>query len=215
MKIREKLAELFFPEADRCPVCGREGGFCEACRAALAELRADAGSAFYYDGIVRDMVHRLKFADQPYLARTMGMLMANLADVQGDLLTCVPLHAGRKRQRGYNQSEEIAREISRRTSIPYGHTLRRLRNTPPQSLMKDRTARSENIKNAFAVLPRAKIHGRKILLVDDVITTGATVEECRKVLLNAGAAEVNVISFARRKDHGYSKDTAQASVGER
>jgi len=212
-KLKYLLEELFFPEADRCPICGKEGGFCETCRDALREQRAGGDSAFYYGSIVKDMIHRLKFGDQPYLAKIMAELMDEELELSGELITCVPLHKKRRRQRGYNQSEDIAREISHITGIPFRNLLRRIRNTSPQSLLKKRTDRLNNIRDAFVPLDR-DVSGKHILLVDDVITTGATIGECRRILLEAGAASVRRISFARGNDHGNSEDSAQESVGE-
>lgn len=193
-----KLAELFFPDADRCPFCGREGGFCEECRAALQEQRiADDIAAFHYDGIVRDLIHRLKFSGQAYLASPMADLMEEALILRGDIITFVPLHPRRKRERGYNQSGLIAKRLSELTGIPYAPLLVKVRNTPPQSTMKSRAERLSNISGAFRLKHTPDLQGKNILLVDDVFTTGATAAECIALLKEAGAASVRIITFSR------------------
>ena len=214
IKLKGILREVFFPQADRCPLCGKEGGFCEDCRGQLRELLAGGDAAFYYGGIVREMIHRLKFRDQPHLAEVMGALMAEILPKDADLVTSVPLHRRRILQRGYNQSRDMAREYARILGLTYADTLLRVRNTPPQSLIKHRSQRQENIRGAFRAKSALPLSGQRILLVDDVVTTGATIEECRRELLKAGAAEVTKISFAKGKDNGNSKDLAQEGIGE-
>jgi len=193
-----KLAELFFPDADCCPFCNSEGGFCENCRTKLKNLRIDDSiSAFHYSGIVRDIVRRLKFGGCAYLALPMADLMEEALEIRGDIITCVPLHPRRRRARGYNQSELIAKRLSELTEIPYAPLLIKARNTPPQSLMKSREERQNNIRGAFRLKGNPDLRGKHILLADDVYTTGATAEECSALLIKAGAAAVRIITFAK------------------
>ena len=214
-KIFAFLAELFFPAADRCPVCGKEGGFCETCRSQLRELRTGEDAAFYYGGIVKTMIHRLKFRDKAYLAKIMGELMAEELCAEGDVVTAVPLHKKRRRQRGYNQSRLIAETYAELKGLPYEDLLVRVRNTPPQSLLTKRDDRQKNISGAFLPREGSSITGKRILLVDDVVTTGATIGECRTELIKAGAAAVITISFARGKGYGNSENIAETGTGKR
>lgn len=208
----EILEELFFPDAGRCPVCGREGGFCENCRTQLSALYAGGAAVFYYDGIVKDLIHRLKFGDQPWLAKFMAEQMIDAIPIEEEVIvTAVPLHKKRRRQRGYNQSEEIAREFARRKNLSYAELLRRVRDTRPQSLIREKTERLSNVRDAFIPI-KNDLTGKHILLIDDVVTTGATIEECRQALFRADAASVTCISFARGKNHGNSKNTAEKST---
>ena len=199
MKIfRNKLAVLFFPDADRCPFCNAEGGFCERCRTELKKQRIeDASAAFQYNGIVQELIHRLKFGGHAYLASPMADLMEEALNLRGDLITCVPLHPLRKRERGYNQSELLARRLSELTGIPYAPLLIKVRNTPPQSTLKSHTERLDNIRGAFRLKDDPDLSGKHILLTDDVFTTGATAEECTALLKAAGAASVRVITFSK------------------
>lgn len=193
-----KLTELFFPDADRCPFCDREGGLCEDCRAALKQQRITDGiGVFRYDGIVRELIRRLKFSGHAHLALPMADLMEEALEICGDIITCVPLHPKRRRQRGYNQSELIAKRLSELTGIPYVPLLVKARNTPPQSLMKSRDERIENIRDAFQLKEGPDLSGKHIILTDDVFTTGATARECIALLETAGAASVRIITFSK------------------
>ena len=113
-----------------------------------------------------------------------------------DALVPVPLHHIRFREREFNQAEELANLIAPRAGKPVWNALRRIRNTPTQTKL-DREERAENLRGAFVVRKPAMVKGRDLLLVDDVFTTGSTVEECSRILLKAGASSVRVITVAR------------------
>lgn len=151
-----------------------------------------------YDGTLRTIVHALKYDGCRSLARGLGLrLRESAADVLAgaDIAVPVPLHRGRRRTRGFNQAGELAGALG----VTVVHALRRTRATPSQTdLPAD--ARHDNMRNAFALrrVPwRTKIEGLRIVLVDDVSTTGATLEACAAVLRAAGAAEVSAVTAAR------------------
>jgi ComF family protein len=161
-----------------------------------------ARAAVRYDDVARDLVHALKYADRLDLAPIMGGWMARagrelLADA--DALVPVPLHWRRQWSRRTNQSAALAGGIARVATIPVLHgALRRARATP-QQVGLSKNERAVNVQGAFRVPPerRAEIAGRRVVLVDDVLTSGATVEACAKALSRAGAAHVDVLVFAR------------------
>ena len=155
---------------------------------------------FIYQGVIRHWITTLKFGANYKNARLLGQLLAeHLHDTaeQPDCIIPIPLHPSRYRERGFNQAVILAREIARRFSIPLDFlTLKRLVFTAPQvNLGKDE--RSANVRGAFVVKNGEKIEGRKIILVDDVYTTGSTVKECTRALMMHGAAEVVVLTLAR------------------
>jgi ComF family protein len=166
---------------------------------AFARLRAVAR---FEDGPARTLVHRLKYGDRQELAWPMGRWMARagaeLLD-EADLLIPVPLHPLRLAQRRFNQSAALARAISRHSGAPVNTAaLLRVRPTPPQvGLSQD--LRASNIAGAFAVDPRrkAELKGRRLLLIDDVATSGATLNAAARTLLRAGAERVDALVFAR------------------
>ncbi|PDT34256.1 amidophosphoribosyltransferase [Sinorhizobium sp. FG01] len=153
------------------------------------------------EGIARDLVHGLKYRDRTDLARMMAEWMVRASDgavAAADMIVPVPLHAFRLWRRKFNQSAELARCVSERAGKPYRpDVLRRIRRTRRQVGLGAR-AREENVRGAFAVPESAKssLVGKRIVLVDDVYTTGATVSAATRALRRAGAAEVTVLTFA-------------------
>ncbi|MDF2118110.1 ComF family protein [Roseiarcaceae bacterium H3SJ34-1] len=158
--------------------------------------------ARFEDGPARQLVHRLKYGDRAELAAPMGRWMTRAAAEllpDADLLVPVPLHRRRLFQRRFNQAAVLAQTISRLSGVPSDPlVLRRVRPTSPQVGLT-RAQRADNVQGAFRVSPedRPKIDGRKVVLVDDVMTSGATANAASRVLLRAGAASVDVVVFAR------------------
>lgn len=171
--------------------------------AAIAEppVFGRARAVAVYDGTARDLVHRLKYNDRLDLARVMARMMASAGhDVlaEADLLVPVPLHGTRLWRRRFNQSALLARDIGRHSGRHCDvHALARVKATRPQVGLT-RTQRAENLQGAFRVPDgsRARIQGRRLLLIDDVSTTGATGNAAARVLLRAGAARVDLLTFA-------------------
>lgn len=175
----------------------------EAIAAPPAYARARA--AVRYDDVARSMIHALKYQDRTDLAPTMGRWMARAGSEllqQADALVPVPLHWKRSWSRRYNQSGELARIIGKAAHVPVlPDTLQRIRPTEQQFGLS-KSERARNVQGAFAVPPAKKsaIHGRKIVLIDDVLTSGATADACARALLRAKAASVDVLVFARVVD---------------
>lgn len=184
----------------RCGVCWTPEGerICETCRHRRPAF-AGARSAFVYDGPARDAVLALKFEGVAAIARAMAVPMAECLVEWGvgvSAIVPVPLAGSRKRSRGYNQSELLAREISGLIGLPVGNdALVRSRSTSPQVRQADWEARRDNVAGAFAA-GRSQLKGA-IALIDDVITTGATLDACARVLLAAGSGPVFALTFAR------------------
>jgi ComF family protein len=155
-----------------------------------------------YDEIARKLVHGLKYQDRTDLAPMMGAWMARSAAEllsDADLLVPVPLHWKRGLSRRYNQSGELAVAISRHSGVAVAHApLKRVKPTV-QQVGLSRSARALNVQGAFRVPPGSEIEikGRRLVLVDDVLTSGATADACARTLLRAGAAQVDLVVFAR------------------
>lgn len=211
MKLIDSLLKLLFP--DKCPFCQRllrDGEFrlCEKC---LNELPYTGGrlktngaffslcvSPLFYTGDARKAVLRFKFSGRSAYAACFGEILAdcvrqNLTGMY-DLITWVPLSPQRLRKRGYSQSrllaEALAAELHGQESEICAELLNKCRNTPPQSGTKNSAQRRANVSGAFTVTDRDRLAGRRILLIDDVVTSGATLSECSRVLLTAGAEKV-------------------------
>jgi ComF family protein len=185
-----------------CGCCGlplqsTEQTTCARCLAQPPRI-ARTRAAVAYDELSRSLAIRLKYGRKVAIARTMAHYMAPLVKPPGDaLLIPVPLHRTRLWSRGFNQSALVARELSRRLQVPADPLLlRRIRRTPPLKGMSP-LQRRKTVAGAFRVKDKAAIAGKTIVLIDDVLTTGSTAEACARALKRAGAARVELVSWAR------------------
>lgn len=209
-----------------CAKCWQEAGFIERpyCERLGTPFAYDSGgplispaafadppafdrarAAMRFSDVARDLVHLLKYGDRLDLAKPFSSWMARAGGEllhEADVLVPVPLHWTRLFQRRFNQSAELARGLARRTKVPViDDVLVRVRATPPQvGLARDE--RAKNVHGAFSVeqAMRAKVKGKRIVLVDDVLTTGATANACARVLRRAGATRIDVLTLARVVD---------------
>jgi len=194
--------------ATLCRTCGKPGlpptgtgdGRCPACREAPPAF--DAARAFaVYDTSLRQLILHYKFKHQSRLHIPLGHLMGlalatHFPREEIALVTHVPLHWRRRMARGFDQTELLARFLARRSGRRHVALLKRTRHVPPQSTL-DLARRTDNIRGTFACRWPGKCRARTVLLVDDILTTGATVNECARVLKEAGAARVLVLTLAR------------------
>ena len=203
-------SRVAFLEAPWCDGCGTpfphpmgEGALCAACdgrRRPVSRVRA----ACVYDEASRDLILSFKHADRTELGRLFALWLERAAaDLlsDADAVAPVPLHPARLLGRRYNQAAEVARPLARRTGVPYlPDALRRAR--PGTQAGRSASGRRRGVQGAFAVpdTRRADVEGRRILLVDDVLTTGATAESCARALLRAGARAVDVAVVARVRE---------------
>ena len=158
---------------------------------------------FLYTSEIKKIIHNFKYEDYGYYARAMGIKMAeffqNLNLVYIDGIISVPIHWKRERERGFNQVDIIANEISKICKIPLiKNVLIRTKNTKPQFNL-NKTKRIENINGAFDIIDKTKILGKNILLIDDIYTTGTTLKECIKILKENGAENVYYFTLASTK----------------
>lgn len=185
-----------------CPLCGKpqpQGALCPGCwgwRHAVDGIR----SPFSFDGTIRQAVHSLKYRNLRALAKPLAHLMAQylqLNPIPADVLVPVPLHRRRLRERGYNQSDLLARDISAVIGLPVdGLSIVRRTDTPPQARTTSAEQRRQNVAGAFAARQRG-LNGKRVLLIDDVCTSGATLDSCAAVLKRAGAAAVWGLTLAK------------------
>ena len=160
-----------------------------------------ARSFGYYTAELSSLIQEMKFHGKRNLAGLLAPLLAgvffeNWSRGDFDMIVPVPLHPKRKRQRGYNQSELLAGSLARRVAIPWCRALARIRATAPQVGLTD-SQRRENVRNAFGCRRPRLVSKARILLIDDVMTTGATVASAAKALIDGGALRVSVLTVAR------------------
>ncbi len=150
-----------------------------------------------FGGPLADAIHALKYGDRPALARPLGRWLAARIRLPRDaLVVAVPLGRRRRLARGYDQAGRLAEQVARAGGAPLLQgALRRVRETPPQ-VGRSRAARAANVAGAFEADPR-RVAGRELVLVDDVVTTGATADAAARALLAAGARRVTVVALAR------------------
>ena len=211
MNLFSALLDVFFPP--RCVFCHellplkRESEVCPRCQKSLERFRGEEKAEFVervvapfrYRDDVRESIHRYKFGGREFYAKTYAEYMADAlrdAHAEFDVLSYVPLHPRRKRSRGYDQAQLLAVELGKLLDMEPKPLLRKKRNVSPQSGMGDVAQRRANISGCYELLPGAEVAEKRILLVDDVFTSGATLSECARMLLLAEAQEVSAVTVA-------------------
>lgn len=191
----ESLAPADGVRCDRCWGSLAEQADCTHClRTPPAFQSVRAG--YVMEGSARQLVHQLKYQGLSALGEPMAALMTTRLDFDCDLVVPVPLHGGRMRSRGYNQSALLGGHYARAVGLSFdAGAARRTRATKPLAKSMHRDERRAIVAGAFAGRPE-RVDGRRILLVDDVVTTGATLDACATALLDAGAAAVDCLTFA-------------------
>jgi competence protein ComFC len=218
--VLDRAVDIVFPRA--CAGCGAgPWPFCEACAGELVPLEppwcercgrpsltnvdrcrdcpptpiASARAAFAYRGPARAAVHRLKFSGWRGVGEALAAALAALGPPPADAVTWVPLAARRRAERGFDQAHVLARALARELELPSAAFVRRTKATAPQA-RRTRQERLESMTDAFACIPRRQAPPR-LLLVDDVLTTGATASACAGALLKAGAREIHLLTACR------------------
>ncbi len=200
------LNQILFPP--KCILCGKilengETDLCRQCRATAPEhpqgklklqFIDSTAAVWYYRGSVRHSLHRFKFRKATFLAEPYGRMLAMKVLSSGmegiNLVTWVPIHPLRKLWRGYDQDELLAQVVARELGLPCVPLLKKIRNNRPQSGISGHAQRRANVLGVYEPVNRDQLPGAKILLVDDILTTGATASECARVLMTWGAEEI-------------------------
>ncbi len=214
------IFDLLFPK--KCIFCRRilkdnETDLCHDCRINAPEFSSRKNNipfvagwtaVWYYRDGAKKSIQRYKFRNARSYADAYGRFLAlriQQMSVDIDCITWVPVSFRRRFQRGYDQVELLAKAVSKELSIPYVPTLKKVRHTPAQSGLQDPSQRKANVLGAYRTLPTCQITGMTILLLDDVITTGATTSECAKTLLAFGAKDVYCAAVASAHKDNQNK----------
>lgn len=214
--MRLNLLSILYPNC--CPGCGEiissDKKFCNDCKAELSFIKVKQYknkdnrfnsliSVFYYKDTAKRMISRYKFYGKKNIHKIMSEYMIrefeeNYSSIDFDYITYVPMSATEYKERGFNQTKLLAKDISRKTKIKCRKLLKKTRKTKHQMSLKAKE-RATNLKDCFK--PTEEIKGKKVLLVDDIKTTGTTLNECSKALRQAGAREIYCITFAIADDN--------------
>ena len=205
MKLINRIYDLLFPQ--KCILCGKltagdETDLCHTCRLETPAYTdkpfsisfvANWLALWYYDGNVRSSLLRYKFSNRRSYASAYGRLLAmKLLPLQEavDVLTWVPISTRRRNHRGYDQVALLAHAVGNELGIPAVPVLKKVKHNPPQSGISGQAQRKANVLGVYRIVPSVDISDKRVLLLDDIITTGATCSECARTLLTAGAKEV-------------------------
>lgn len=216
-QLSRALLDLLYPP--KCVFCGRvlregEADICGVCQRSLPWVGGIPGKScppasrcaapLWYQGEVRESFHRYKFEGRDLYAPVYGGLMAQCVRDRLGLdfgpVVWAPLSQKRRRQRGYDQAELLARVLAQELDKPLLPALRKVRDAVEQSSLDSEAARKQNAAGAYEVTDPEGLTGKRVLLVDDIVTTGSTLSACAQVLLDAGAGEVWTAAFARARE---------------
>ena len=204
-KLKNSVKDILFPV--RCPYCEtvilKTEYACEECKKKFpspAIIRYAVGgykctSPFPYDGIFKKAVKKFKFGNKGGYAKQLAFpmvqsILESYKVVNFDLITSVPMHKKRLAQRGYNQAELLARECAKIMDIPYFDTLEKFRENREQHSIKA-SERAKNVRGVYRIIDKELVENKKILIIDDIITTGHTLGECAGTLIKSGCNSVN------------------------
>lgn len=218
MKLIDAFLTFLFPP--KCVLCRSllsrdETDLCRTCRTELAEFSSGRKLTFvkewtvlwHYDGHVRSSLLRYKFSNARSYSEFYGRMIAMRLlreDISFDILTWVPISAQRRWKRGYDQVQLIAEAVGRELNTKPCRTLKKIRNNPAQSTITGQAQRKANVMGVYKAVSPETIAGKRVLLLDDIVTTGSTVSECARVLLTAGAKEV-ICAAVAASSHQESK----------
>lgn len=196
------LQALPFHSGKICYRCGDSivgtGSYCLSCKDSQKDYEF-ARAPFLYEGAIQTLIYKLKYAKSKYLAPFLSAFLVDefvKQDWQIDLVVPVPLHSKREKERGFNQAELLCCLFNEKLHIPIiTNNLVRVKHTRTQTKLTKKQ-RKDNLEKAFQVLQKSEFKNKNILLIDDVFTTGATIEECSEVLKKAGAKNVYAITLA-------------------
>ena len=220
INIFQKILDLIYPQV--CGICGKldSKSICNKCRIKLAKeykfqtdnYEDDLSKNFIehnyffkYQNEIRSLILALKFQEKPYVYKTIAYFLKNMQKSfenlkKYDIMIIVPISNQRKKDRGYNQSELVAREIAKIINIPIAkNIIYKTKNTVPQSSL-NREQREKNAKGVYNAANITKLYNKKILIIDDIYTTGNTVNECANILIKKGIKRTNIGVLTIAKD---------------
>ena len=199
--IKRALLELIYPRENKCILCGEEyaDGLCYKCKSTITYCKAEENSIGYYKGALKDLILNFKFKSRFDAGEELVKLLEEKAIGYIDneaIITYIPISRESLKDRGFNQCEYLAKELAIRNNYNTLNTLKRIKDNKIQKTL-NREERLKNIQGVFEVIDKELIKNKKFILLDDVITTGATIHEAERVLKEAGASEIKLLTLAK------------------
>ena len=199
--IKRSLLEIIYPRDSKCIVCGEEDtyGLCHKCKSSI--IYCDNGELClgYYKGVLKELILKFKFKGRfdagEELIKLVEERLVNFIE-KDYIITYIPIGKESLKMRGFNQCEYLAKELGLRNNFTILNTLKRVKDSKIQKTLK-REERLKNIKGVFEIINKEEVKGKKFIILDDVITTGATLHEAERVLKEAGVVQIKLLTMAK------------------
>ncbi|MDU2490176.1 MAG: ComF family protein [Clostridium celatum] len=203
LRIYNEILDIVYPIEEKCIICRADGfiGLCSYCKSRInrATIESDNLSYGFYGGIVKTLILKFKYESDftsGYLLSKLLVEMIEENKIYADVICYVPMTKKSEKKRGFNQCEVIARHIGYHINIPVSDCIKKIKNTKEQKTLT-KEERVKNLKGAFKVIRVKDIKNKDVILIDDVMTTGATINECKDVLKKSGANKITVLTIAK------------------
>lgn len=203
LRIYNELLDIVYPIEEKCIICRTDGfiGLCPYCKSSINRAAGENDSLSYgfYGGVIKTLILKFKYESD----FTAGYLLANLLiemieeeKFDADVICYVPMTKKSEKKRGFNQCEVIARHIGHHINIPVSDCIKKIKNTKEQKTLT-KEERVKNLRGAFKISSDKDIKNKNVILIDDVMTTGATINECKYVLKKSGVNKITVLTIAK------------------
>ena len=203
LKIYNEVLGVIYPPEEKCIICREEGfiGLCPHCKSSInrATVEKDNLSYGFYGGVIKTLILKFKYESNftaGYLLSNFLIEMIEEEKINADVICYVPMTKKAEKKRGFNQCKLMARNIGYHTNIPVSNCIKKIKNTKEQKTLT-KEERIINLKGAFKISSINEIKNKNIILIDDVMTTGATINECKYILKKSGVKQITVLTIAK------------------
>lgn len=202
-RIIKEVLYIIYPPNDRCISCGEDFiGLCPICKSEIKRVKENNNKYYsyaYYNGVIKNIILNFKYKKIFLAGDILSEFLLEIIkenNIEADGIFFVPASKKSVKKRGFNQCEILAKKVGEFTSIPVYKSLVKIKETKEQKTLS-KYERKDNIKDAFIILKSEEVKDKRIILIDDVITTGATIKECEKVLREFGAKEIKILTISK------------------
>lgn len=201
--IYKSILDIIYPFENKCIICGEENflGICAYCKSKINKAKSNDQVLVYgyYGGVLKELILAFKYEKNFTAADVIIKLLLEIIyseKVSADIICYVPMSKRSQKKRGFNQCEIIAKNLGDELNIPVSNCIKKVKNTKEQKTLS-KEERLKNVIDAFDISDKKSISGKDIILIDDVITTGATLKECEKILRKYGANKIIILTIAK------------------